>query len=125
MREEAAQWLKQAEHDLKTSRLLLENQVYDYAAFTAFACAEKAFKAAFLELKKDVPPKTHELMALAKAVGADELLETVRELNPHFVQSRYPDAANAVPFEAYSKTIAERCIRIAEQVLAWTQKKLR
>ncbi len=119
MREETANWLKQAEHDIKTAKILLKNQVFDFCAFAAFQSAEKALKAAHVELKRDWPPKTHELMALAKAVGADGLLDDVRYLNPHFVQSRYPDAANGIPADIYTKEVAERCVTIAEKVLTW------
>lgn len=124
MREEARRWLAQAEHDLKTAKVLLQNDVYDFSAFAAFQCAEKALKAAYVHVKNELPPKTHELMALAKAVGADETIEAARELNPHFVQSRYPDAANGVPFETYSRHIARRCVARAEKVFEWVKKKI-
>jgi len=125
MREEAQQWFRQAEHDFKTANLLFEHQVYDFCAFACFQSSEKAFKAVFLEKNKALPPKTHELMALAKAVGADELLDAVRDLNPPFVQSRYPDAANAAPFEAYSGRTAQRCLSNSEEALQWCRKKIR
>jgi HEPN domain-containing protein len=48
-------------------------------------------------MRREFPPQTHSILDLARELRAQELMPGLFELNPHYVQSRYPDAANAVP----------------------------
>ena len=40
-----------------------------------------------------------------------------------FTIARYPNAANAVPSEAYTEEIAKRCLEAAEKVINWVKNK--
>ncbi len=124
MREEASQWLAQAKHELNAAEKMFEARIYDVCCFLCHQASEKALKAVVIEVKRIPSPHTHELMALGKQAGAKELDEDLKELNPHFMTSRYPDAANAVPALAYSEKIASDCLKIAEKVVSWSTKTL-
>ena len=45
-----------------------------------------------------------------------------KKLNPHYVQLRYPDAANAIPKDAYDDEIAEELLEEAKKVFEWSEK---
>jgi len=74
-------------------------------------------------MKSRLPPKGHNLIKLGRAVEASEIMDELKILNPHYTIARYPNAANAVPSEAYSRGIAARCIEAAERVVEWVRKK--
>ncbi|MEL9990071.1 MAG: HEPN domain-containing protein [Thermoproteus sp.] len=48
----------------------------------------------------------------------------MRELTVHYTISRYPNAANAVPYELYDEAKARELVDRAERVLAWTRRYL-
>lgn len=126
MRPETLEWLRAAEDDIEDAKTLLRAGRYAGAAFHAHQAAEKALKAAIIELKRELPPKIHNLIALARRLGVDdeEILEALRRLNPHYRVSRYPDAANGVPMDVYSERIAGELIELSERVLSWVKRLL-
>ena len=82
MREEAENWLTQAERDLKTARHLLESRHYYASVFFLHQACEKALKAHHLEVGKR-RIHTHNLVRLsAKLDLGKELLGELRELSP-------------------------------------------
>ena len=123
MRTEAGEWLRAAMDDLEDARVLLRAGRYAGAAFHAHQAAGKALKAAIIELRGELPPRTRNLLELARVlgVGDDEVLEALRRLNPHYRVARYPDAANGVPMEVYSEAIAGELVSLAERVVEWVK----
>ena len=117
VRPEAEEWLRAAEDDLEDARILLRAGRYAGAAFHAHQAAEKALKAAIVELRRELPPCLHNLVRLADILGIrdEEILEALRRLNPHYRVARYPDAANGVPMEVYSEAIASELVSLAER----------
>ncbi len=126
MRREVLEWLRAAEDDLEDARVLLAARRYAGAAFHAHQAAEKALKAAIIALRREKPPRIHNLVELARILGVrdDEILEAVRRLNPHYRVARYPDAANGVPMDVYSERIASELVSLAERVVGWVKRLL-
>jgi len=123
MRKEAEQWLKQAESDLKNAKLLLKHGAYDLVAFLSHQIAEKALKHKIIKENKDIPAKTHNLKELGDVVECPiDVAVALRDLTPHYIISRYPDAANAIPAEIYTEKIAKMCLENAELVMEWCRK---
>ena len=120
MRREVIEWLRAAEDDLEDARVLLRAGRYVGAAFHAHQAAEKALKAAIIVARRELPPRIYNLLELARILGIEdeELLEALRHLNPHYRIARYPDAANCVPMEVYSESIASELVSLAERVVA-------
>jgi HEPN domain-containing protein len=46
------------------------------------------------------------------------------DLTPDYTVSRYPDAANAVPYELYDLAIAQAKVDNATQVIVWLRQKI-
>ena len=126
MREEALEWLRAAEDDLVDAEVLLRAGRYAAAAFHAHQAAGKALKAAIIALRGELPPRIHNLVRLAEVLGVEdaEILEAVRRLNPHYRVARYPDAANGVPSEVYSESIASELVELARRVVDWVKRRL-
>ena len=123
VRKEAIEWLRAAEDDLEDARVLLRAGRYAGAAFHAHQAAEKALKAVIIAVRRELPPRIHNLLELARILGIEDeqLIETLRRLNPHYRVARYPDAANGVPMEVYSRSIASELVSLAERVVTWAK----
>ncbi len=65
-------------------------------------------KALYIEVKRESPPKTHSLLRLSNELGIkdEEIIDGVLDLNPEYIVTRYPDAANEVPAKIYNERMA-------------------
>ena len=122
MRKEVLDWLNAAEDDPETAKILFSQEVYYACAFYCQQASEKALKAIFI-LKNNKGSQLHNIIALAEDVSAPEkIVSACRKINPHYVQTRYPDAANAIPKDAYSDEMAEELLEKAKEVFEWAEK---
>ncbi|MEK6942120.1 MAG: HEPN domain-containing protein [archaeon] len=122
MRKEVFDWLNSAEDDLETAKILFSKDTYYACAFYCQQAAEKALKAAYIFEKRKITP-LHNLMAIARELNAPEsIISACKKLNPHYIQTRYPDAANAIPKDAYDSEIAKELLEKAKEVFEWSEK---
>ncbi len=117
MRPESELLWKQGLEDLKTAEVLLETGRYYASVFFSHQAAEKFLKAAFVEVKREIYPKTHNLVELGKELGLYEVMEDLMELNPEYSITRYPDAANGLPAEMHSEFTAKKHLERARRVM--------
>ncbi|BFH73922.1 hypothetical protein SJAV_18660 [Sulfurisphaera javensis] len=47
--------------------------------------------------------------------------EDAMTLSPHFIISKYPDAANGIPARQYTKSMAEDLYKRAKEVIEWVK----
>jgi HEPN domain-containing protein len=72
----------------------------------------------------------HELLEIARAIRCELGIDTsaidkdLRELTIHYTVARYPDAANAVPYELYDEEKARELVERAEKVIEWVKQYL-
>ena len=130
MRREALLWLEQARRDLEAARHLAETRDRFASVFWSHQAAEKALKAVLLASGKAV--RGYNLLELLRVIEAELGVEVpgdaarcARRLNPHYVVSRYPDAANGLPYEVYGEEDAVEALECAGVVLAWAERLLR
>jgi|WetSurMetagenome_2_1015567.scaffolds.fasta_scaffold513677_1 HEPN domain-containing protein len=125
MRSEASNWWKQALKDLETASKNLEIEEYYVTAFFSQQATEKALKALYLDKLRESSGPTHSLIFLGKNVGIpEEFYSSLRKLSPDFIITRYPDAANGVPYDLYDEEIAEERLKLSQKVLKWVKKEL-
>lgn len=125
MRPEAQAWWELAEDDFEAAKATLESGHFHVTAFLAQQSAEKGFKALWIHRRKEMPPKTHNLQNLADELGALAGFETeLMRLNPLYVATRYPDAANGVPSKNYNRELAQVLLTDAEKVMSWCRNEL-
>ena len=91
-------WLKSAEHDLETAESLFQSKKYDWCLFLGHLVLEKTIKAIFIkENNNEMPPKTHNLVRLAKVsnvILSEENKFFLDEVNDFNIEVRYPDYKN-------------------------------
>lgn len=120
MREEVGRWMEQAEKDAEDAKDVFEIKKYNNSSFLCQQASEKSLKALLLE-KEQKLIKTHDLVLLAKRLGAPEnIIKICRELTPVYVETRYPDAGRT----EYTKEETEEDIRTMEEILKWVKKNL-
>jgi len=128
LRREAFLWLIQAERDLKKAINDLRTEDWDSAAFWSQQAAEKSLKALLIDGGKVYGG--HDLLDMAHIIRDDlgidveAIMDDLRELTIHYTISRYPNAANAVPSELYTKDRAEELVMRARRVLEWVKRNL-
>jgi HEPN domain-containing protein len=125
-----SKWIEQAQEDLKTAQILLEQGRFYASVFFCHQASEKALKALLLKYGKD-PGKMHSLPDLLELIELDVGINVpqairiaVYDVNPHYVITRYPDAANGVPAKAYNQAKAEEIFRESKEVVEWSKQNL-
>ncbi len=121
MRREAEELVAQANYYLETAEELMKLKRFAIVAFLAHQAVEMILKAYHITKKKELPPRTHSLIELGKSVRLDknkELWKRLLTLNPHYMQSRYPDAANAIPYELYDEEMAKKLLTYSKEVVS-------
>lgn len=122
VRKEVFDWFNSAEDDLETARILFEQEIYYACVFYCQQAAEKALKALYIFQKKKNTP-SHNLISISRELNAPEkIVSACKKLNPHYIQTRYPDAANAIPKDAYDDEIAEELLQKAKEVFEWSER---
>ena len=125
MREEVKIWWEQAETDLATAKSNLEQGIHYASVLFSQQSAEKALKALYIHLKKDIPPKTHNLVNLAKQMDApEEIIDACADLSPEYVLTRYPDGDIGPPYQRYTARSAGRHLKLSRRVFQWVKKKM-
>jgi HEPN domain-containing protein len=125
MRPELQRLLKQADRDLENARKNVTIEAYEVAAFLTEQAVEKYLKAAWVATKRQPAPHTHALTELGDGLGVPaNLRRHLADLTQDYTVSRYPDAANAVPYELYDEATVRTKIERAEAVIAWLTPKM-
>lgn len=95
-------------------------------AFLCHEAIEKSLKALFLKKRSSSAGFTHSLLALGKSLGASEsIIRNLRDFSMDYLMSRYPDAADELPYKIYDETMAIQRIEGTREVLNWIEKELK
>jgi len=120
VRRETRDWWGQAREDLKTAEANLPNGRFYASVFFSQQAGEKALKALFIELKRRLPPKGHNMIRLCHELSApSRVLEAAMELNPEYTVARYPNAAHGIPAEMYNASSAKIHLDAAKVIISW------
>jgi len=134
MNREAERWFREANWDIETAKILHERGRYNASSFYAHQAGEKAVKALLYFVNES--PWGHSIREMLErffeSVGErdEKLLTHARELDRHYIPSRYPDAhPSGTPHEAYdAKLLREpskrlrRCWNMQEKF--WLRKEV-
>lgn len=128
--QEGLRWLDQAEADIKTARDCLRDGNYYASAFFSQQAAEKALKS-FLYSRGYRALVTHSVVELLEESSRVQqefgrFLDQGKELDRHYIGSRYPDFYPAgAPYKFYTEEMARRCVNYAESILNEVKRYLR
>jgi len=124
--EEARRWLLQALRDLKAAGDSAEAGNYEWASFQAQQSAGKAVKALLHGL--GIGAWGHslvELLGLLTDQGVEEVMVYTRELDRHYIPSRYPNSyESGYPGMYYDAETAGRAIKYCGVIIDWVKARL-
>ncbi len=124
----SADWLKQAERDLKVAATDAAAGYHEWAAFAAQQSAEKAVKALVQFLHGSVRGHavTEILRQLPASVGVpDSVLTGAQELDKVYVTSRYPNGfASGAPSDYFNEKSSRELIAHAREILGFCRSKI-
>ena len=124
----AADWLGQADFDLKAAEDSAAGGHHEWAAFQAQQCAEKAVKALVQSLHGSVRGHsvTEILRQLSVSVEVSQpLLNAAQELDKVYVTSRYPNGfASGRPRDYFSEKSSRELIGHARGILEFCRSKI-
>ena len=123
---EARRWFQQATYDVKAARWNTEGGFHDTACFLAQQAAEKALKSLLYYVgARRTALLTHSLVEMVeevqrKVVGVAALLQEARQLDLHYIPSRYPNGLpSGYPHQFYGKEMAQHAAAAAEKILGF------
>jgi len=126
IREEALRWFEEGENDISTSKILLENKKYNPSAFYSQQAAEKILKGLLLAFNEAT--WGHSVLSLLRRldeimyVDISEVEKCAKELDRHYIPSRYPDAyPSGKPEDYYTEKIAKEALICALKIKEFTQ----
>lgn len=121
-------WLRQAEKDLAHARRDVEGGDYEWACFSAQQAAEKVVKALYQSIHIDVGG--HSVSKMLRDLPAElnpvvALIEAAKELDKHYIPSRYPNFhTEGAPLDYYTEAEARRAVENARQILEFCRSKI-
>jgi len=121
MTKKAAEWLDQAEYDMKTAKFLLKGGRHIYAVFMCHLSLEKALKGLHVDVLEAPPPKTHDLLYFVRKMTLDppaDMLEFLTDLNEVSVVTRYPEDLRKIQAQFHKKRTAD-LLKRGQEALAW------
>ena len=115
MDDSVKEWIKEAEDNMVTARILNQNERYKDSAYYCHQVVEKTLKAVQIkELRRF--DMVHDLVKLAKSVNAPkDIVVDCEKLTKYYIPARYPVSKRIVLGEKDS----ENGIKIAEEVIEW------
>jgi len=126
LRPETKLWWSQARRDFRIAERNHANGDYEVSVSYCEQAVQKALKALLLHRTSRMPPKIHNLVELGRLVGVERSMrDFLAELTPHYMITRYPDAAGAVTSELYDGRLSLRFLRGTRKVMEWCRNRLR
>jgi HEPN domain-containing protein len=119
-------WFSQAQRDLDAAGNSMANANYEWAAFQAQQAAEKALKAVLLFFNRE--ERHHSVVQLLNeaqkfAEVPQPLAEAARELDRHYIQTRYPNGfAEGYPAQYYDEKLATECVSHARNLVEFANR---
>jgi len=118
------EWIRFASDNLKSSRVLVENELYDPAINNIQQCVEKCLKALLLASGEKIP-KTHSIIHLLNLLEKQGVTIEMAEddalfLDTIYLPTKYPVGGPAFPFRHGEATDCSNLIPVAESVLDQT-----
>jgi HEPN domain-containing protein len=118
-------WLAQSERDLVTAEHCISSGDFYASAFFCQQAVEKGLKALYINRFKKLPPKIHHIDKLARLLDSpDFIVDVTYDLSEDYMLTRYPDVSDELPYESYSKQMAEEKITLAKKVMLWIKENM-
>jgi HEPN domain-containing protein len=121
-------WFRQAVKDLQHAKRAVESQDFEWACFAAQQAAEKAVKALYQSIHVDTIGHSVSRMMTdlpAPLKPPEDLVEWAKELDKHYIPSRYPNFhPEGAPMDYYTAREAHRAVEGAQTIIEFCRSKI-
>lgn len=120
------EWFRQADYDVGTAKAMLDAGRHAYAVFFCHLAVEKALKGLLASGRTDLPPRTHNLIFLAKEAGLalpGDKAEFLFLLNRVSVLTRYPEDMEVLLRE-FPADRTKTILNQTREMLTWLKDRL-
>ena len=123
----ASDWFRQALRDLEHAIRSLEQGDYEWTCFAAHQASDKSVKALYQKLGLEV--WGYSVSKLLESLPNEykpppELIEMAKELDKHYISSRYPNFyPEGAPMDYYTVSEAKRAIEYARKIIEFCRSK--
>ena len=121
MAERSADWLRQAEWDLRHAYHARDDGDYDWSAFASTRQRRKRFKALFQKLHMDACGHVLSMLLASlppESLPDEVLIDTAKALDRHYIPTRDPNGfERGAPSDFYTRRVSEEAIADAEAVV--------
>ncbi|MBC8391034.1 MAG: HEPN domain-containing protein [Deltaproteobacteria bacterium] len=126
MERRSEEWLRQSAYDMDTALFMHEGGRHIYAVFMCHLAVEKALKGLYYEKRRDIPPKSHNLIYLLNEIGIKPPVEPgifIVKLNEASVPTRYPENLTKLQ-QVYSETVVKDILSKGKELIEWIKRQL-
>lgn len=120
-------WLERAQYDWESANVMMSSKRYLYVAFMCQQAVEKILKGFIQHKTGNLPPYTHNLVALAEVTQlsfSEIQLDFLALLTRYYLNTRYPDYKQKLAAqlnEAKTKSILGQ----TEEIYEWLKKEFK
>ncbi|MFC1716917.1 HEPN domain-containing protein [Candidatus Poribacteria bacterium] len=100
---------------------MLESGDYSWCLFAGHLVLEKMLKAFYVKVREEIPPRTHNLLALAGSVDLNltqKQEEFLSRVNDFSIEARYPDFEGQF-YESCTKEFASENLTKVREFYQW------
>lgn len=121
-------WFRQAERDIEHAKSAIDAGHFEWACFAAQQAAEKAMKALYQSVHVDAI--AHSISRLLQDLAdplkpSVQLVERAKELDKHYIPSRYPNFhPEGAPLDYYTESEARRAVQGAKEIVEFCRDKI-
>ncbi|MCL2717988.1 MAG: HEPN domain-containing protein [Lachnospiraceae bacterium] len=121
-------WLDLCNEDIITAKWLLKGKRLLHTAYFCHQITEKALKAVVASITEEIPPKTHDLIKLAKRGNIASDLSEIQQLflnniAQYQIEARYPESKEKIAQTLTDKK-CQQYLKETEEFLCWIKRKL-
>ena len=126
MEKRTEEWLRQSDYDMDTALYMYEGGRFIYAVFMCHLAVEKTLKGLYYEKRREIPPKSHNLIYLLNEIGIKPPREPgkfIVKLNAASIPTRYPESlANLQGI--YSRVVVKDILSKGKELVTWIKQQL-
>ncbi len=117
----AEYWISLAKYDLATAIAMLDSERFLYVFFCCQQAVEKMLKSIIADREKKLPPRSHNLLSLAKRAKIDINERNkvfFQMLSSFYIQTRYPEET-ADLWQKADKFNAREVLKQTKEFIDW------
>lgn len=120
MEKRTQEWLQQSDYDMDTAECMCQGGRYLYVVFLCHLAVEKALKGLYFERRREIPPKSHNVLYLLNTLGIvppEKPGKFFAKLSEASIPTRYPEDLAKVQ-QLYTAGVVKDILAATKETIA-------